>query len=298
MKRAIGSSIDFCLIIKAMRVHQWAKNVLVFLPMLAAHSFDINMVVMLTLAFLSLSLCSSGTYLLNDLVDLYDDRSHYSKCHRPFAAGDLSLKYGFFMAPLLKIAGLAIAYSLSVKFFQMLIVFCCVTQVYSFYLKRFIVIDVIILAFLYLWRILCGSVVSHISVSPWLLAFSILFFYSLALAKRSTELFLVRKSNGKISQGRGYSTNDIDLVNSIGVVSGIISGVMLGIYFASSSTNVLYSNLNYLWPVCILFLLWISRIWVITGRGELLEDIIVYIVKDKFSYFIFFLSLILITLAK
>ena len=283
---------------KAARVHQWAKNLLVFLPLLVNYTFDMKLFLNMVTAFFSLSFCSSGTYLINDLVDLDDDRNHYSKCARPFAAGKLSLKFGFIFAPILYVLGLSMAFVISKDLAFMLLVYCGATSLYSFYFKRFILIDVSVLAFLYIWRIQAGSEASGLMVPQLLLMSCSFLFFSLALAKRSTELCLIKKTNKGAPQGRGYSLGDLNLVNITGVTSGFIAALFLGLYYFNAYSLGFYGHLEPGFFISGLFLLWISRIWFVTGRGELSEDIVIYIVKDKFSYGVFMSIFILLALAK
>ncbi|NRA43865.1 MAG: UbiA family prenyltransferase [Oligoflexales bacterium] len=285
-------------VFKAMRVYQWVKNILIFLPLLAAHKVDqIDLVIKLGFAFLAFSLCASSVYLLNDLLDLSADRKHPLKRRRPFAAGTLSIKFGVLFSPILLGLGLSIAFNISLSFGLMILGYYGFTCAYSFKLKELLLIDVLVLTILYNWRVLSGALATEISLSPWLLGFVSFLFYSLAFAKRSSELQLMLKHKKKKPGGRSYIIDDLNLINMLGSGSGLLAVLILALYINSSKIQLLYSHPFLLWPVCFAMLYWISRVWLLTGRGKMHQDPIVFALKDPSSYVVGFFTLVLAILA-
>ena len=270
--------------LKALRVHQWVKNGLIFVPLLAAHKFtEIDLVVLCLGAFLAFSLCASSVYLLNDLLDLNDDRRHKTKCNRPFAAGTLNLLYGLLLAPLLLVAAFVLSLFISTDFVIVLVCYYVLTFAYSFVLKRIVLVDVITLAGLYTIRIIAGSAAISVVLSFWLLAFSVFVFLSLALIKRYTELRALQEKSVQKTLGRGYHTDDIELLSSLGGSSGYISVLVLALYINSNDVKIMYDQPMIMWPICLVMLFWISRVWIVAHRGQMHDDPIVFALKDKVS---------------
>ena len=291
-------------LLKAIRIHQWAKNTLVFLPPLLAHDRDANVMGASLLAFLALSFCASATYILNDLLDIEADRRHPRKRNRPFAAGDLSPFTGaaivliFFSVAILLAVLVPHAYhdlpgavgghdalSKPYGFLGWLALYTVTTLTYSFYLKRLALVDVLVLSGLYTVRILAGSAATDINVSAWLAAFSIFFFLSLAFVKRFGELELMLSSNRTKASGRGYGTGDIEQLRSFGTSSAFASVVVLTMYI-SGLANVLYAHPSRLWLLVPVLILWLCRVWLLASRGELHEDPVVYAITDRTSWFL------------
>ena len=268
--------------LKAIRVHQWVKNALLFVPLLTSHQYvNIEFIVLCLLGFLSYSLAASSVYVLNDLVDLESDRQHPSKSKRPFAAGIISIVDGLVLFPVLLIVAFSIAgLFLPVDFVLALLIYYVLTVVYSFKLKRIIMLDTIILAALYTMRIIAGSFIIGVELSFWLLAFSMFIFLSLALVKRYTELVLMKSEGTKKAIGRGYHAEDASLVSSFGAASGYIAVMVFALYVNSPEVTELYLQPSILWLACPILLYWISRVWIIAHRGEMNDDPIVFAVKD------------------
>lgn len=272
--------------VKALRLHQWLKNVLVFLPLLAAHRlFYVDSVVAAGWAFLSFGLCASGTYVLNDLLDLKADRRHVRKRKRPFASGALPLSQAIVVAPLLTISSFVIAFSLSMHFVLILFCYLVLTLAYSFRLKRVVMLDVVVLAGLYTVRIIAGTIAIRVEYSFWLLAFSMFIFLSLAMLKRYTELLGLLESGQQVAGGRGYGVDDLPLIQSLGASSGYLSVLVLALYINSTASEALYHRPHLLWLLCPLLLYWISRVWVVAHRGLMHDDPIVFAVTDRVSGF-------------
>ncbi|AWI54486.1 UbiA family prenyltransferase [Aquabacterium olei] len=274
----------FKVVTKALRVHQWAKNALIFVPLAAAHVLGdaARMLDGLT-AFVAFSLCASSVYLLNDMLDLEADRAHHSKCRRPFAAGTLSLLFGLVAAPLLLLLAFGLALLLPAKFLGVLLAYYVVTLAYSFLLKRLVMIDVLTLAGLYTVRIVAGSAATDIPLSFWLLMFAIFIFLSLAIVKRFAELHAMRVQGKDKASGRGYQVNDIHLLQSLGTASGYLSILVLALYVNSPDIARLYSHPKLVWLLVPVMLYWISRIWMETYRGNMDDDPLVYALKDRTS---------------
>lgn len=285
--------------LKAIRVHQWAKNSLLFLPILMAHQFsNINSLISTVWAFLSFSFCASSVYVLNDLLDLETDRKHPTKRTRPFASGDLSIAVGIMLLFGLLLVGIAISViKLSTTFLIVLLFYMIVTTLYSLILKQILMVDVIILGGLYTLRIAAGSVASMVEVSSWLLVFSMFFFLSLAFMKRYADLILIKKNKDESIAGRGYSLEDLDLVQKSGITSGFVAILVLALYVNSAHVMVLYKSPILIWLVLPVLLYWLMRMWAVTNRGEMDDDPIIYAVKDKMSYVSIIIIIVIMILA-
>lgn len=270
--------------IEAARIHQWLKNLLVFLPLLASHRFlETAAVRDASLAFLAFGLCASGVYLLNDLLDLPADREHPRKRNRPFASARLPLSQGMLMAPLLTMAGFAIALQVNPHFTLLLGCYYITTLAYSLRLKQVVMLDVQLLAALYTLRIIAGAAAISSGLSFWLLSFSMFIFLGLAMLKRYTELSAMLSHGRKRVNGRGYEVGDLPLLQALGCGCGLIAVMVLALYINSPESIALYSRPKMLWLLCPLLLYWISRIWVVAHRGRMTDDPIVFSVKDRTS---------------
>lgn len=286
--------------LKQLRVHQWLKNLLVFVPLLAAHQFrSPPQLSHALLAFLFFCLCASSVYILNDLLDLEDDRRHPTKRFRPFAAGTLSVKAGITAFPLLLITALAGSYVLMpLRFTVALLLYFLVTLAYSLRLKRLVMVDVITLAALYTVRIIAGALACGLALTFWLLAFSMFMFLSLALVKRYAELHVARqKGSEEKAGGRGYYPSDLEMLSSLGAASGYLSVMVLALYIQEPATLHLYTFPQAIWLACPLLLFWISRTWMLTHRGKMNDDPVVFAAKDKISLLIGALMLLVFWIA-
>lgn len=273
---------------KALRVHQWVKNLLVIVPLLTAHAYaQAGALSAVLLAFLVFSLTASAVYLLNDLIDVQDDRHHHRKRHRPFASGQLSLVAGWLVWPLLLGLALGLSTLLPLAFLASLLVYFVLTLAYSFFLKELAIWDVLALALLYTMRLVAGSAAVDVPLSFWLLLFAMFFFISLALIKRFSELFLARQRGQTTPlRGRGYQPEDLELVSSLGASAGLISVLVLGLYIQDTRTAALYPAAPMLWLACPALLAWLMRAWLIAHRGAMHDDPIVFALKDRTSWLI------------
>jgi len=267
--------------IKGIRVYQWLKNFLIFLPVIAAHQFyNLDAMAKAMSAFFAFSLCASAIYVLNDLLDLENDRSHIRKRNRPFAACKISIKNGVLIIPLLLAMAFYNAFNLSSSFVLVLVAYLIVTTLYSMWLKKQVIVDIMLLTLLYTIRIIAGAVATGITLSFWLLEFSLFFFLSLALVKRYSELLVTLKENKTETKGRGYRTQDIPVLGSIGAAAGLGSVLIFSLYINDPETTLMYQNKTVLWGVVPFVLYWNTRLWMKTCRHEVEDDPILFAVKD------------------
>ncbi|TDN69871.1 UbiA family prenyltransferase [Paraburkholderia sp. BL10I2N1] len=270
--------------LKALRVHQWLKNLLLFVPLLTAFSFfDTDKLVTLAMAFVSMSLGASATYIANDLWDLDSDRRHPRKSQRPFASGALSISKGVLCAVALLTASLALAFSTSAAFAAMLLLYLILTTAYSLFLKTRVMVDVITLSLLYTLRIFAGSVAVNISTSHWLLAFSVFTFLSLALVKRCAELVSLRMSADAVTVGRDYRVADLEVLWPLGIGASLAAVIVFGLFINAPETAGRYAIPALLWFVAIGLISLFARLWIKTVRGAMHDDPIVHLIEDRGS---------------
>jgi 4-hydroxybenzoate polyprenyltransferase len=270
--------------LRAIRAHQWAKNTLVFLPALLAH--EILKPPILThaaIAFLAFSLCASSIYLINDLLDLPADREHSRKRTRAFASGRLSARSGLLASLLLLCAAGCLALLAGTQFALVLLGYYVLTWAYSLRLKSIALVDVVTLAGLYTIRIIAGSAATGVPSSFWLLAFSVFMFLSLAIVKRYAEIGETRDTGATAIHGRSYAPRDLPILMSFGVASGYCAVVVIALYLNSSESMILYRHAKPLWLICPLLLYWISHIWLLTARGQMDADPVVFALCDRVS---------------
>jgi 4-hydroxybenzoate polyprenyltransferase/phosphoserine phosphatase len=283
--------------IRAIRVHQWVKNVLLFVPMVTAHRVDARTALTVAVSFLAFSLLASGTYLINDLFDLDADRKHPSKRSRPFASGKIPLTQGVVAALLLIVAGFGLGTILGIRPVIYLLLYFVVTIAYSLRLKHHPILDVVALAFLYTLRILAGGAAADVRISQWLFQFSVFLFLSLALVKRYSELHRLQLEGNGDARARGYRPTDLTVVSQSGISAGLIAGLVLALYINSPDVQLLYAKPHVLWAICPLFVYWIVRVWLIANRGGLNEDPILFAFRDRVSYLVGLTILIVMLLA-
>ena len=272
--------------IAAMRPHQWAKNLLIFLPLLLSHAIAVDLLLAALLAFVCFSLTASATYIVNDLLDIDSDRRHPNKRLRPFAAGDLSAAAGAALAAAFLLAAFSAATLLPAAFNGWLLFYFAATLAYSTYLKRVALVDVLILSGLYTLRLLAGSAATHTFISHWLAGFSVFLFFSLAIAKRFAELENLFASGASPKNGRGYRIADRDQLRSFGTSSAFAAVVIFAIYISGSDVVKLYRSPQLLWLILPLMILWLCRVWLLAARGELAEDPVVFALTDRMSLLI------------
>ena len=272
--------------VRALRMHQWVKNVLLFVPLLTGFSlFDVEKLITMALAFLAFSLVASATYIVNDLLDLDSDRAHPRKRTRPFASAQISIHAGAAVCTVMLGGGLLIATLVSLPFFWTLMLYLVLTSAYTWLLKRYVLIDVIMLSVLYTLRILAGSVAANVQITSWLAAFSLFMFLSLALVKRCSELVSLSRSNGTLTKGRDYHVSDLPILWPLGIASALSAIVVFGMFINAAETGLRYESPQLLWGAAVVMLYWIARLWIKTGRGEMHDDPIIYSLSNFNSLF-------------
>jgi len=278
--------------LRMLRLHQWSKNFLLFVPLFASHlTLDSLVLKKLAVSFLAFSFCASSVYIINDIVDLEHDRLHPIKRHRPFAAQEIAPRVGVALVPLLLTSSTLLGLWVGNTFLALLVVYFLVTCAYSVWLKKMVPVDCMTLALLYTLRIVAGAAAVQVSLSFWLLTFSFFIFLSLANLKRFAELQF-QSSLGKVElDGRGYIYSDVDLVRTIGISSGFTSSLVLALYLQGETVKILYPRPEFIWIAIPIILLWINLLWVNAERGLLRVDPLDYAMRDKAS-----LSLGLVTL--
>jgi 4-hydroxybenzoate polyprenyltransferase len=275
--------LSFAAILRVIRPHQWLKNALIAVPAIAAHHFDATSLFFVGMAFLSFSLCASSVYILNDYLDREHDRLHPRKKLRPFASGALPERSVYLLVPLFLIASGLAAFKIPQYFFYVLGGYFVLTLIYTLYAKRMMMVDVVILAVLYGLRVGAGGAALAIPLSEWLIAFCVFFFLSLALIKRAAELRQIITSQQSEISGRGYRAEDYQSVQALAGASGFVSVLVISLYFNSDAVRSLYNAPYFLWGTGLVMLFWLGRILILTARGEMHDDPVVFAITDRVS---------------
>ncbi|MFL6799346.1 MAG: UbiA family prenyltransferase [Xanthobacteraceae bacterium] len=271
--------------LKALRIHHWSKNALIFVPLILGHAWNEPIALVSTaLGFICLVLTTSATYLLNDIADLESDRNHVSKRTRALASGRLSIATGLAIAAACLLVAFAGAAVLSPPFAQALGTYLILTLAYSLGLKRFALLDTLIIAVLFTTRLVMGIVLLDHPFSEWLLAFSMFFFFSLALAKRHTEIVRAQGSGSRALSARGYDVQDEPLTLALGVACSVASLLIMVLFMVEEVfRRTVYANPKVLWGVPIILSIWIGRIWLLAHRGQMTDDPVSFALRDKAS---------------
>lgn len=263
------------------RPHQWLKNLLVFVPVVTAHRMDVATLLHALLAFMAFNFAASAGYIYNDMLDVENDRQHESKKLRPFASGAVALP----MAMPLVLSSLAIGAAFSTflpwMFFLVLAAYFLLSVLYSLRLKRVMMIDVLTLALLYGLRLAGGSAATDVMLSPWLLCFSTFLFFALALVKRVAELRRRLGNGSGDPPGRDYQLVDVAMLEMMAVAAGYVAALTLGLYVSSPAVADLYAHPERLWAMPAVFLFWISRVFMLTHRGVMHDDPVLFAVRDR-----------------
>lgn len=284
-------------LVRAMRPYQWAKNLLVFLPMLLAQHADADRAVHAALAFASFCACASAVYVMNDLVDAEADRKHPRKRLRPVAAGEISRSSAVVAILALLLVAVALAWTAAPACVAILATYVAVNIAYSGLLRAQPLLDVIVLSAMYGLRLAMGAAATHTPLSPWLLAFALFFFTSLAFAKRYVELRHVEQVETGHAACRGYASGDSAMVAMLGVASGYVAVLVLALYMNSAQMHALYGEGGPLWGLCPLMMYWISRVWLLARRGELHDDPVQFALTDRASLLVGVIAAAIIGLA-
>jgi 4-hydroxybenzoate polyprenyltransferase len=272
------------LLAQAIRIHQWPKNLLVFLPALASQKFgEVSLFGASLVAFAAFCLTTSAVYLINDVVDLKTDRNHPAKRLRPFASGALSTTWCYFLAPTLLILAVLIALRLGWSFLAVLGCYTLLALAYSAGLKRILVLDVVVIALLFGLRVIAGYAATGLDYSVWLLSFTQFLFFSLALMKRDIELATLRTDRAD-GTGRGYLLRDRNVIGSAGVASGLISILVFSLYVNSDVVRQLYRDPWILWLACPILAYGVGRIWILANRDIVDADPVMFVLRDPVSY--------------
>ena len=290
---------NFRFLLSALRPHQWIKNTLIFVPLLASHRFlELPLLINGLFAFIIFSVCASSVYLLNDLVDLNNDRQHPTKNQRALAAGRLSIPHVMLVIPVLLTLSLGLSlWLLPLSFTLLLALYFSLTLTYSVWLKRVAILDVITLSMLYTLRVFAGALAMSLLITFWILAFCMFIFLSLAFLKRYSELKDLLEHGKSAPVGRGYLASDVDLMASLGGASGYLSVLVLALYINDVATEKLYGSPEWMWIACPLLLFWLSRIWLLSHRGQVHDDPVVFALRDSVSRWVGLLFLLVFALA-
>lgn len=291
------------LVVQALRVHQWLKNLLVFLPVLAAQRLhDPGTLIQAAMAFFAFSFVASSVYIVNDLLDLREDRRHHSKHRRPFAAGELPVRAGPILVGVMLAGALVLCLFLPLRFAAVLGGYLVLTFAYSLKLKGAVLIDVITLAGLYSIRVIAGAAATGIDPSVWLLGFSLFFFLSLALVKRYAELHRRISDGAPLDEGRllgrSYQPSDLPVLVALGVGTGCMAVLVLALYVISDEFALHYRYPFLVWQLCPLVLYWIGRAWIVVSRDEMTDDPVVWAVKDQLSRWVAVIGVAILVLAR
>ena len=267
-----------------LRVHQWAKNLLLFVPVLTAFFFnDLGKLATLLVAFLAFSLAASASYLINDLWDIDNDRRHPRKRFRPFACARISITAGLAAAACALLAALLLAWTVSLPFLLAVVAYLLLTSLYTGWLKRYVIVDALMLSLLYTLRIVAGSLAIAVPTSSWLLAFSISLFFSLALVKRCAELVALSDAGARATPGRDYAVSDLVVLWPLGISSSLSAVVVFGLFISTPELQQRYASPHLLWGVAIALIYWLSRLWIKTARGQMHHDPVVFAIEDRAS---------------
>jgi 4-hydroxybenzoate polyprenyltransferase len=281
-----------------LRFHQWLKNVLVFLPLLAAHRItEAGALADAVLAFMAFCACASGVYVLNDLMDLPADRRHPRKRTRPLASGAIPARTGLLLAGTLPVVAILLATRLPYLFMAVLVAYYFVSLNYNLWAKNVAVLDTLVLAGLYTLRIIAGAAAVSVVPSFWLLAFSMFFFLSIAMAKRYSELIGLELADHEMVPGRQYNRIDLNTILSEGAASGYAAVLVLALYINSEEVRTNYSRPEVIWLICPLMLYWINKLWLNTQRREMHDDPLVWALENRVSRGIAIMSVLLLFVA-
>lgn len=284
--------------VKLLRVHQYSKNVLLFVPLVTAHAFNLSAISAEILAFIAFCLCASSVYILNDIVDLAADRSHLSKRNRPLASGTIPIAQALLAALVLFVVGAAVAVAVSLKFLGVLLCYVALTTAYTFFLKRKLLVDVVALASLYTIQVVAGAVAIDVFISQWLLGFSLFIFTTLALVKRYTELAVRLDAELADPSNRNYKVGDLSVIAALAAAAGFNSVTVFALYVSSDAVHALYRRPEILWLFCPVLMYWIGRMIILAHRRQMHDDPIVFALYDRISYVTLAVVLAILVAAK
>lgn len=279
------------------RPHQWAKNALVFVPLLLSHKITEASLLLAARAVVSFSLAASAVYILNDLLDIEADRHHPTKRNRPLASGAVSPVVASAIGITIAIFCVASTFGLSPRFALTLAFYVELSVAYSLGLKRIVILDVMVLSGLYTLRLEAGAAATGTSISPWMAGFSMFLFLSLAMVKRFAEFDNLRATGDEPKNRRGYLISDIDQMRSTGTASAYAAALVFAIYISSKDVTRLYAHPGLLWMAVPLLIYWLNRVWLLAARGEMHEDPVVFALTDRVSMLVGFATICIVALA-
>jgi 4-hydroxybenzoate polyprenyltransferase/phosphoserine phosphatase len=279
-----SASADLVTWLKQLRVHQYSKNALVFVPLVTSQSFGVDSIFRSILAFIAFSACASSLYIINDIIDLAADRSHPTKFTRPIASGVIPISRALVVVMILLLLGISLATIVSLPFLGILLSYAALTTAYTFYLKRKLLVDVITLAGLYTARVIAGAAAIDVMVSQWLLGFSLFIFTTLALVKRYTELTVRLDKKLEDPTNRNYRVADLPVIAALAAASAFNSVTVFALYVSSDSVRALYHRPEALWLFCPILMYWLGRVLILAHRRQMHDDPIVFALRDKISY--------------
>lgn len=280
-----------------LRPYQWSKNLLIFLPVLSAHKFEITLLYEISLAFAVFNLIASCIYIINDLNDFNSDKLHPRKRNRPIASGKVKKVEGVLIASLCFCLAVSLSIYVSKNLLFVILIYFIISNSYTYFFKKIMVIDIFILSILHIFRIIAGGVVSEIYISFWLLSFATFIFLSLASVKRQSEILNLKKQNKKILTGRGYGYDDLNIITMISICSGYMSILVLSLYINSDTVLNLYLYPEALWGICLISFYWITRTVFISSKGLIVDDPIIFAFKDKISWICLLITFLLVYFA-
>jgi 4-hydroxybenzoate polyprenyltransferase len=287
------------ILLKQIRIIQWSKNLILFFPVLANHQiFEFSVIKNSFVGFIAFSLIASSVYMLNDIIDLEHDRSHPRKKHRPLASGLISIKSGYLILATCFLSSVVVASFLGIAFLIIICIYFILNILYSFFVKKVIILDIIFIMSFYTLRLIAGHIPDSIPFSSWLISFFIFLFFSLGLLKRYSDLIILNTNSINSSSGRDYLVEDGNILMSLGISSGLISTLVLILYTGSDEVLKFYSEPIFLVSLAPVMLYWNSRIWMLAKRGEIKVDPVLYVIKDYNTYIIILIFLIIILISK
>lgn len=279
--------------LRLLRPHQWAKNILIFVPLLLAKTISVASLTQALIAFCAFSLTASIVYVINDVIDLPNDRTHSTKFKRPLAASLVSPLLALAALPFLAVGVVGLTQLLPTQFAFVLAFYFVLTTAYSFSIKKQAILDVILLAILYTLRLIAGGSATETVITPWLMIFSIFFFLSLAMVKRFTELLELSSTPAQQPSlnGRGYFADDLPVVRGVGISTAMMSLLVFSLYLQETSIATHYKWPQLMWGVNLCLVYWLSYVWLKAGRGQMHDDPVVFALKDKTSRWVGLLAL-------
>tara|TARA_Y100001970_G_C14163581_1_gene819967 strand:- start:786 stop:1667 length:882 start_codon:yes stop_codon:yes gene_type:complete len=289
---------NLLILFRQLRLHQWSKNAILFVPALADHKIlQLNILINSIISFFAFSMLASCIYILNDIIDFKYDREHPQKKYRPIANGELSKSTGYILMSICFIIGIFLSLNLGKYFLIISLSYILLNLSYSFYFKTIIILDVVLLMSFYTLRLIAGHIPNNIPLSPWLLSFSIFIFISLGFLKRYIDINTA--SNNNIQMNRyDYNINDKNILMTLGIASGLISTLVLILYTGSAEVQKLYNNPMILVTLAPLIIYWISRMWLLADRNEIKSDPVLFAIKDKILYLIIVLFIFILGISK